>query len=164
MCSSDLVAQVSQRSNLAAGLPKLAAAIGRQTAVRPEFYIELGQGWLGVRKPTNAIAAFQEAVKREPDSPVAVLNLADALTEAGQPDRAMPLLQRALLKTDGEPLLCYQLGIAASAAGKDTEAMAAFGKCIALDPEFAEPRNLLAGVLAATGDLEIGRASGRERV
>ena len=35
----------------------------------------------------NAIAAFEEAARRSPDSPVVALNLADALTEAGQPDR-----------------------------------------------------------------------------
>ena len=41
-------------------------------------------------------------------------------------------------------LLWYQLGIARSAADHDAEAIAAFQKSVALDPEFTEARNLRA--------------------
>jgi Flp pilus assembly protein TadD len=148
------VAQVTQRSNLEKGLPKLAAEIERQKPARPEFYIELGQAWLGVRQPGKAIAAFSEAARREPQSSIASLNLADAMSEAGQSERALGVLRQALEKAPDDPLLWYQLGIACRSADRETDAIAAFEKASRLDPEFAEAHNLLGAALAAAGELD----------
>ncbi len=150
------VAQVTQKSNLAKGLPRLAAEIARQKPARPEFYVELGQAWLGVRKPANAVTALEEAVKREPDSPVALLNLADSLTESNQTARAIELLNRALKKIPDDALLWYQLGVAHSSAGDDAAAIAAFEKSVSVDPDLAETHNLLGAALAGAGDLDRG--------
>jgi Flp pilus assembly protein TadD len=150
------VAQVTQKSNLTKGLPRLAAEIAAQKSARPEFYIELGQAFLSVGKRTSAIGAFEEAAKRRPDSAVISLNLADALTEAGQPARAVTVLTRALKLAPGDALLWYQLGIAHSAAGRDAEAIAAFEKSVALDPDLTEAHNLLGAALAGGGDLAGG--------
>lgn len=150
------VAQVSQRSNLAQGLPRLQAEIAAQKPARAEFYIELGQALLSAGKRANAIDAFQAAVTRRPDSPLTALNLADALTQAAQPARAETILNRALKITADEPLLWYQMGIARSAAGKDAEAIAAFEKSVALDPNLTEAHNLLGAALAGAGDLDRG--------
>ena len=45
----EAVAQVTQQSNLKAGLPQLAAEIAKQQPARPEFYVELGEAWLNAR-------------------------------------------------------------------------------------------------------------------
>jgi Flp pilus assembly protein TadD len=148
------VAQVTQKSNLAMGLPRLAAEIAAQKPARPEFYIELGQAFLSAGKRTSAVGAFEEAAKRRPDSPVVALNLADALTEAGQPARAVAVLTRALRLEPTDALLWYQLGIAHSAAGRDAEAIAAYRKSVAHDPELTEAHNLLGAALAGSGDLD----------
>jgi predicted TPR repeat methyltransferase len=58
-----------------------------------------------------------------------------------QPTRAEALLGRALKTAPDSALLWYQLGIARSAADHDAEAIAAFQKFVALDPEFTEARN-----------------------
>src|SRR5580658_6475988 len=42
----EAVAQVTQQSNLKAGLPQLAAEIARLQPARPEFYVELGEAWM----------------------------------------------------------------------------------------------------------------------
>jgi predicted CXXCH cytochrome family protein len=147
------VAQVTQKSNLAKGLPRLSAEIAKQRPAAPEFYIELGQAWLSAGKPANAIGPLEEALRREPNSPVAALNLADALTQA-QPARAVEVLKRAIKVSPNDALLWYQLGLAHSSAGRESEAMAAFEKSAALDPDLAEPHNLLGAALAATGDLD----------
>ncbi len=89
----------------------------------------------------NAITAFEEAVKRKPDSPVALLNLADALTQAGQTPRAAATLSHALKVAPGDPLLWYQLGVTQSAAEHDAAAIAAFEKAVSLDPDFVEAHN-----------------------
>jgi predicted CXXCH cytochrome family protein len=148
------LAQVTQRSNLAKGLPRLAAEILRQTPTRPEFYVELGQAWTSAGQLPNAIGAFEEAVRREPQSPVALLNLADACTRSRQFARAIAVLTRAVKTAPNEPLLWYQMGIAYSSLGQNRPAIAAFEKCLALDPDLAEAHNLLGAALAASGDLE----------
>jgi Flp pilus assembly protein TadD len=146
------VAQVAQRSNLAAGLPRLSAEIERQKPAQADFYVELGQAWLGAGQPAQAVAAFEQALERKPRSPVMLLNLGDALTEAGQPARAAAVLQRAVIIAPNEPLLWYQLGIVHSNAGRGQEAIAAFEKSIALDPDLAETHNLLGAALAGSGN------------
>ena len=148
------IAQVAQKSDLARGLPRLAAEMARQKPARAEFYVELGQAWMSARQFANAIAAFEEAARRSPDSPSAALNLADALTESGQPERAVAVLNRAIRVAQEDPLLRYQLGITQTAAGRSAEAIAAFRQTIALDPDLAEAHNLLGAALAAAGNLE----------
>jgi predicted CXXCH cytochrome family protein len=150
------VAQVTQQSNLAQGLPRLAAEIAAQKPARPEFYIELGQAYLGAGKRSSAVSAFEEAARHRPDSPTIALNLADALTGSGQPARALTLLAHAMKTAPDNALLWYQLGIAQSAAGHDSEAVSAFEKSVALDPEFTEAHNLLGAALASGGDLDRG--------
>ena len=147
------VAQVTQKSNLGKGLPQLAALIAQQKPVAPEFYIELGQAWLSAGRAANAIAPLEEAVRREPNSPVAALGLADALTQTHQATRAVEVLKRALKAIPDDPLLWYQLGLAHSSAGRDTEEIAALEKSTALDPNLAEPHNALGEALAGTGDM-----------
>ena len=148
------VAQVTQRSNLAKGLPRLSAEIARQKPAQAAFYVELGQAWLSAGKPANAIAAFEEAVRRKPGSPVALLNLADAQTQAGQHERAVVTLNSALKVSPNDPLLWYQLGVTNSGAGGEAAGIAAFEKATALDPDFGEAHNLLGAALAAGGDLD----------
>jgi predicted CXXCH cytochrome family protein len=147
------VAQVSQGSNLAAGLPRLAAEIARQKPSEAAFYVELGQAWLSAGKPANAVPQFAEAARRKPGSPVVALNLADALTQAGQPERAIAVLQSATRIAPADALLWYQLGISESSAGHDAAAIAAFEKSIALEPDMAESHNLLGAALDGVGDL-----------
>src|SRR5216684_1108892 len=147
------VAQVTTKSNLASGLPRLSAAIAIQKPPQAEFYVELGQAWLSRHNPAKAIPAFEEAAKRKPDSPVVLLNLGDALTEAGQPARAVAVLNQAVKVVPADPLLWYQLGIAHSIAGQEIEAIAAFEKAIDLDPDLTEAHNLLGAALAGKGEV-----------
>jgi Flp pilus assembly protein TadD len=136
------------------GLPRLNAAIATQKPAQAEFYVELGQAWLNRQDPAKAIAAFEEAAKRKPDSSVVSLNLADALTQIGQGARAVRVLNHALKVASGDPLLWYQLGIAQSSAGRQTEAIAAFEKSVELDPDLAEAHNLLGAALASRGEMD----------
>jgi Flp pilus assembly protein TadD len=147
------VAQVAQKSNLAKGLPRLAALIASQKPAAAGFHLELGQAYLSAGSAANAIAPLEEAVRREPDSPVALLSLADALTEAHRPARALEVLNHATKVAPNDALLWYQLGLAHSAAGRDREAISSFEKSAALDPDLAEPRNLLGAALAERGEL-----------
>ena len=151
----EAVAQVSQESNLKNGLPQLAAEMARQQPARPEFYIELGEAWLNAGNPRTAIPAFNEALKRAPNSSAALLDLAGALTQAGQRTRGAELLKKGLSAGLSDPLLWYQLGLADDDQG-------AFEKALALDPDNAEAHNALGELLAGSGDLARAETEFRE--
>jgi tetratricopeptide (TPR) repeat protein len=151
----EAVAQVTQQSNLKAGLPQLAAEIARQPPARPEFYVELGEAWLNAGKPRNAAPAFEQALKRAPNSVVALLDLAEALTQYRQNARAGEALKRGLAAGLSDPLLWYQLGLAANDSG-------AFAKALALDPGMAAAHDGLGALLAGSGDLARAESEFRE--
>jgi predicted CXXCH cytochrome family protein len=150
----EAVAQVTQQSNLKA-LPRLAAEIAAQQPSRPEFYVELGEAWLNAGQPRNAVAAFDQALKRAPNSSVALLDLASALTQSGQNARATEVLKRGLSAGLSDPLLWYQLGLADHDAG-------AFEKALALDPGMAEAHNALGELLAGSGNMTRAETEFRE--
>jgi len=140
------IAQVTQKSNLKAGLPQLAAEVAKQQPARPEFYIELGEAWLNAGNSRNAIQAFNQALKRAPNSSVALLDLAGALTQSGQNAQASAILKKGLAAGLTDPLLWYQLGLT-------TGDPSAFENALSLDPDMAEAHNALGELLAASGDL-----------
>ena len=144
------VAQVTQKSNLKAGLPRLAAQIEKQKPANPQFYIELGEGWLAAGNPRNAIAPLEEALRRKPDSVPAMIDLASAV----DPQRAAEILNRGIKAVPDDPLLWYQLGVA-------TNSISALEKAVALDPGMADAWNQLGSEQAATGDFEKAGAAFR---
>ena len=144
------IAQVTQKSDLARGLPRLTAEIAKQRPARPEPYVELGQALAGAGKLPAAIAAFDEALRRRPDSTAVMLSLGDAFTQSGQTDKAIALLKRAIQASPDEPLLWYQLGLAQSKGNHEDEAFAALGKAATLDPDMAEVHTVLGNLLART--------------
>jgi Tfp pilus assembly protein PilF len=147
----EAVAQVTQQSNLKAGLPQLTAEIAKQQPARPEFYIELGEAWLSAGNSRNAIAPLEQALKRAPNSSVALVDLASALTQSGQDARAVEVLKRGLSAGLSDPLLWYQLGLSAHDAS-------AFAKA----PDMAEAHNALGELLAGSGDLARAESEFRE--
>ena len=151
----EAVAQVTQQSNLTSGLPQLAAEIAKQQPARPEFYVELGEAWINAGSPRNAVAAFEQARKREPNSSVALVDLAGALTQSGENAAAAEVLQRGLTAGLSDPLLWYQLGLA-------THDSAALAKAVTLDPDMAEAHNELGELLADGGDLAKAESEFRE--
>ena len=140
------VAQVTQQSNLKTALPQLAAEIAKQQPARAEFYLELGEAWLNAGNARNAAAAFNQALLRAPHSPVALLDLAGALTQSGQNARAADLLKSGLASGLSDPLLWYQLGLA---AGDPAD----FEQALSLDPDMAEAHDALGEQWAASGNL-----------
>jgi len=141
------VAQVTQKSNLKAGLLHLAAAIEKEKPSRPEFYTELGEAWLAAGNPANAVKPLNEALRREPSSSVILLDLAAALSQSGNTKAAAEALTRGVKSAPDEPLLWYQLGLA-------TAGIEAFQKAIALDPFLADAYNQMGSLRAEAGDFD----------
>ncbi|HEY3740656.1 MAG TPA: tetratricopeptide repeat protein [Bryobacteraceae bacterium] len=147
------VAQVAQHSNLTRGLARLSAVIAAQHPTQSGPYIELGQAWMAAGSTAKALAAFDEGLRRSPNSVSALLSLGDALTQAGQVGRAISLLTRGTELAPDEPLLWYQLGLTQTKAQHEAASLAALRKAASLDPDAAEIHNILGGSLAAEGDM-----------
>ena len=133
------VAQVTQQSNLKAGLPQLAAEIAKQQPANAQFYIELGEAWLNAGNRQNAVTALNQALKRAPNSSTALLDLI-----AAQDPRALDLAKRS---TSDDPLLWLQAGL--------------YQKALALDPDLAAAHNGLGEQFAAAGQVDRAEAEFR---
>src|SRR5207237_1249411 len=90
------VAQVSQKANLNRGIQELAAAIDKYHPERMEFYLQLADAWKDSGQMNQAIPLYEEAVRREPNSLIALQRLGFGLRSAGQLGRAGDVLKRAL--------------------------------------------------------------------
>lgn len=146
------LAQVVQKSNLAAGAPRLARAIERAQPSRPEFYYELAEAWSNSGQLDKAIPAYREAVRRNPKSALSLWKLGSALRTTGQTAEAVAILKNAVAAAPNDAAARHELGLAYRAQSNTPEAVAALQKAIALDPDAPEFPNNLGIVWSAAGD------------
>jgi len=119
------VAQVSEKSNLQAGTPRLAAEIEKRKPKQPEFYIALGDAY----RDQNDQAAARRAYEQAPTSLIALKRLK-------QIDKALELAPE-------DPTLWFELGT-----------VEGLEKAIQLDPEFPEAYVNLGVALAEQGQFD----------
>lgn len=145
------VAQVSHRSNLEAGIPRLQAEIARRKPERPEFYMELGDALQRAGRSEEAAAAYRVGLEKKPGSAMLWARLAMPLRALGKSQEPLEAMRKSLEADPNQPEAWYHLGLLQSDLGDKKAAMDSFRKSIALDPEFADSRNSLGAVLAETG-------------
>ena len=156
------VAQVREQSNLDAGLPRLKKAIEQYRPATPGYYAELAQGYKAAGNPAAAIPYFEEAVRRDPSSAPRLIELADALADSGQWNKAEVQLRRAATLAADDPRAWGRLGWALWQQDKAPEARAALEKAVSLDPEIPELHNNLGLLLWGIGDRLGGEREFRE--
>lgn len=156
------VAQVREQSNLAGGLPRLKKAIEQYRPAAPGYYAELAQGYKAEGNTAEAILYFEEALRREPSSAFRLIELADALMDSRQWDKAEFQLRRAAALSADDPRAWGRLGWALWQQDKAKEARAALEKAVSLDPEIPELHNNLGLLLWGTGDRLGGEREFRE--
>ena len=96
----------------------------------------------------DELALWQDTMRTNPQSYVALNNLGCALVIAERPAHAVPILQRALrasVNKQADPFAF--LALALDALGRTAEADAAFKQAVALDARYAQP-DLLVKALA----------------
>lgn len=81
-----------------------------------------------------------------------------SLHQNGKPQEAYQLLLPHISRRAGDPDFDYAIGIAASDSGHVAEAILAFQRVLAVQPDNAEARAEIARAYARTGDLESARA------
>jgi tetratricopeptide (TPR) repeat protein len=145
-------AQVSQSSNLSAGIARLSAAIEKFHPTNAEYYLQLGDAFGNAGKCGAALAVYEEAVHRAPKSEPALVRLATCLTALRQYSRAESTLRQALQLAPNDAAAWVQLGLAELAQARTKDALAAFDHAKQADPEMVEPYNLLGAILFENGD------------
>jgi len=88
------------------------------------------------------------------DNEVAENNLGNALVSAGQPDAAIPHLQRALAILPDDAQADYNLGYALLQKGQLDEAMVPLQKAEAISPAWADPYNILGNFFLQHGRVD----------
>jgi len=146
------VAQVSQSSNLGAGIDRLSAAIEKYKPAHPEYYMQLGDALVNAGKPDRALSAYEEALKREPGSRAALDRLANCLSLLKQYSRAEATLKNALTIAPGNATAWVELALIQVQQGKVQDAIESSQKAIEADPDSAEAYNTAGAIWLETGD------------
>ena len=147
------VAQVTHKSNLEAGIPRLQAEIASRKPARPEFYRELGDALQRAGRSEESAAAYRLAIEKSPASALLWARLAQPLRALGQSQEPLAAMQKSLQLDPNQPEAWYNLALLQSGLGDKKSAIDSFRKSIALDPEFADSRNDLGAALAETGQV-----------
>jgi tetratricopeptide (TPR) repeat protein len=158
------VAQIRDRSNLAEGLPRLAAALAAVQPKTPEPYFELASAYQAAGQLDRAIAAYREALRVDPHYPAALLGLGTALRQSGELGPAADAFEESTHAAPGNPKAWNELGQVDIDLGRAPQALEALKKSIALGPEAPQPHNGLGIVLAQSGSFPAAEAAFREAI
>jgi predicted CXXCH cytochrome family protein len=156
------VAQVSHKANLNQGIQDLTAAIDKYRPDRMEFYLQLADAWKDSGQFDRALPLYEEAVRREPKSLIALQRFGFALRSAGQSAQAAEVLKRALAVDGRDAASWHQLGLVRLDQGSRSDALSAFQKAIELDPDLFEAHNSVGGVSFESGNLKQAESAFRE--
>ncbi len=158
------VAQIRDRSNLAEGIPRLAAALAAVHPKTPEPYLDLASAYQAAGQLDRAIATYREALQVDPQYSVALLGLGSALRQAGHLSPAADAFEQATRAAPDNPKAWNELGQVDIDLGRAPQALEALKKSIALAPEAPQPHNGLGIVLAQSGNFPAAEAEFREAI
>ena len=104
---------------------------------------------LGARE--QALALCEDLVRETPDDPAPLRAAARIARDAGKPQLALPLLERAVALAPGCADLLCDLAVVLQEVGEDAGAEEAFLKAVAADPACRPARLALAEICEAEG-------------
>ncbi|HEY4361146.1 MAG TPA: tetratricopeptide repeat protein [Bryobacteraceae bacterium] len=148
------VAQVTHKSNLEAGIPRLQAEIAKAKPERPEFSMELGDALQRVGRSEESAAAYRAALEKRPGSALLWARLAQPLRALGKSQEPLEAMQKSVQADPNDAENWYNLALLQSNLGDKTSAVQSFRKSLELDPESADTRKDLGSVLAETGQVQ----------
>ena len=118
-----------------------------------------GLTWRQSAMYRDLFALYETTLERNPGSWVAHLNLGSALDEAGDTEKALPHLQRALELKPGYPETLNSLGNGLNRLGRAGEALPLLEQAVRLQPRFAAAHNTLGATLMNLGRTTEGIAA-----
>ena len=99
----------------------------------------------------DAVHAYEQALRVEPELDDARINLGRLLQEQGETQRAEAEYRRVLARGD-HPVAAYNLGVVLEDMQRPREAIQAYGRALAADPNLAEAHFNLARLYEKQGD------------
>lgn len=121
-----------------AGLAKFAEDNIAKDAFSAEWRVVAGYARSQLRDYPRAIAHFSELVRMAPDDATGYHFLAETQRAAGQPERAVTTLERALLVVRESPVTYQLLGEANSDLTRYVPAAAAYRRALSIDPNYGD--------------------------
>ncbi|HLK51084.1 MAG TPA: tetratricopeptide repeat protein [Bryobacteraceae bacterium] len=158
------IAQVRQQSNLAEGIPRLAAALEKYRPERAEYYLQLAHALRDNGQLDRAVAMYEEALRRDPQGVSALQNLGLSLLSLRQHARALDVLKHAAELVPQDAASRQLLGTAYVEQGKTSEAIAAFQQALSADAGFPEAHNSLGAIWFQTRDWQRAEPELREAI
>jgi predicted CXXCH cytochrome family protein len=158
------VAQVTENSTRGDGIVRLSAAIAKFHPAPAEFYLQLGDALRASGRFEQAIATYEQAVQREPQSAAALERLALGLMRLQRYSQGEAVFREALNLVPGHAETWANLGTLYLEQHRTTEAVAAFEKSLTIDPELPETHNSLGGARMQSGDSAGAEAEFREAI
>ncbi len=131
------VADLENRGDWA-GLAKFAEDNIAKDAFSSEWRMVAGYAQSQMRDYPKAIGHFSELVRMSPDDATGYHFLAETQRAAGQPERAVTTLERALLVVRESPVTFQLLGEANSDLSRYVPAVMAYRRALAIDPMYEE--------------------------
>lgn len=156
------VAQVRDEANLSDGIAQLRNALAKAPSPRADFYIELGNALHFAREPAKAAGAYEEAVRRQPNSVQALRYLGNALMDSGQPARASEILQHDITLSTCDAQAWFELGLIASNGRHIADAITLLQKSTACNSDLPDVWNSLGVNLGLSGNLSKAESALRE--
>jgi predicted CXXCH cytochrome family protein len=133
----------------ASGLETL---IKRYAPTEAKFYAALGDAYSRAGNQAQAIAWFDEALRRNPTDLAILGKMVDSLIDANQLDRAQQLLESAEGKASPSVELLANLGNIYARQGQLRKADETLHQVLSIDPELAQSYNLLGMVPEQEGN------------
>ncbi|MDQ2842558.1 MAG: tetratricopeptide repeat protein [Acidobacteriota bacterium] len=122
------------------------------------LYMRLGSVQMMASKYDQARESFQRAVDEHPEISVGYVALAQICFKTGQNEQAAKLLADARQKLKPDFLLEYYYGLSLDRLGKQGDAVTAFEKAVALNPDVAEIHFELGKLYFGTNRIDEARA------
>ena len=104
----------------------------------PEWRMIGGYAQLQLRDYPRSMTYFSDMIRLAPDDATGYHFLAETQRAAGQPQRAVATLDRALLVVRESPLTYFLLGEAHNDLGRFHAAAEAYRRALAMDPQLAD--------------------------
>ena len=111
-------------------------------------YSNLGDYYLNINKPGEAIEYYDKSIKINPYDPLVQNNFAIALLKEGRYEESIKYFKQAIVSYPRDPQLYSGLGMAFAHQNRNTEAIEYFSKSLDIDPSNAEVHFELAYILS----------------
>jgi protein O-mannosyl-transferase len=119
-----------------------------------KIYYDLGNVFLRMGKPKDAIVNFRKILEIQPDDALAYAELGNLYLESGQLDSALECLQRGLeIHPKQMPMAWYNLGNVYIQKGQPDLAIKCWQNAVAIEPDFPPAHNNLGNVFLLKGQV-----------